>query len=252
MRHDDLKLGPDYPLTLSSRNNLAETYRIAGLTVRAIAQNQAMRKLCEAKFPPGNFETLVSRNNLGLAYQDAGRLSEALGLFQSALGLLEVRPGVAPPRGGPASCAVVRALEQTTRRRPLEIQGRDARLARRRLRALTFPRGELAGLADQGEQAGDGHSVADFRPHWAQSPAQQGDDRANGGADPGEVERGPAGGGPRSREWEGSWVLCLSPFTVAAGFLQRPDLGAVTVVASVSGRDRPIATHIISSPVARG
>jgi tetratricopeptide (TPR) repeat protein len=40
---------------------------------------------------------LVCRNNLGLAFRDAGRLSEAIECFQSALGLLEVRPGGAHP-----------------------------------------------------------------------------------------------------------------------------------------------------------
>ncbi len=70
---------------------------MAGLTARAIAQNEADAQAVRGKLGPGNFDTLVARNNLGLAYRDAGRLSEALGLFESALRRLEIRPGGSHP-----------------------------------------------------------------------------------------------------------------------------------------------------------
>ena len=78
-------LGPHYPDTLISRNNLASAYRDAGRLDEAIAlfeQNLEDRtRILGPHYP----DTLISRNNLASAYRDAGRLDEAIALFEQNL-----------------------------------------------------------------------------------------------------------------------------------------------------------------------
>ncbi len=104
---------------------------MAGLTAEAIAQNEATLKLCEAKLGADQFETLAARNNLGLAYRDAGRLAEALDLFEGALARLEVRPGDGHPLTLECRENLAAAYEPLGRYREAEELERGT-LARRR------------------------------------------------------------------------------------------------------------------------
>ena len=75
-------LGPNHPHTLSSRNNLAIAYSVAGRTAEAITIHEAMLKLEETKLGPDHPDTLAGRNNLALAYLAAGRTADAIALHE--------------------------------------------------------------------------------------------------------------------------------------------------------------------------
>jgi hypothetical protein len=70
-------LGPDHPLTLSSRNNLAEAYQAAGRTSEAIALLETNLADRERVLGPDHPDTRQSRNNLALAYGAAGRTTKS-------------------------------------------------------------------------------------------------------------------------------------------------------------------------------
>ncbi len=70
-------LGDTHPDTLTSRNNLAATYRAAGRLDEAIALHERTLTDREQTLGDTHPDTLISRNNLAAAYQAAGRLDEA-------------------------------------------------------------------------------------------------------------------------------------------------------------------------------
>ncbi|MEV8426995.1 tetratricopeptide repeat protein [Streptomyces niveus] len=77
--------GEDHPSALSSRNNLANSYRSAGDLGRAIplfeqTLTDRLRVLGE-----DHPDTLTSRNNLASAYESAGDLARAIPLYQQTL-----------------------------------------------------------------------------------------------------------------------------------------------------------------------
>ena len=70
-------LGPDHPNTLTTRNNLAESYRAAGRIDEAITLHKQNLNDRERILGPDHPNTLTSRNNLASSYREAGRIDEA-------------------------------------------------------------------------------------------------------------------------------------------------------------------------------
>jgi non-specific serine/threonine protein kinase/serine/threonine-protein kinase len=86
-------LGPDYPDTLVSRNNLAVAYKSAGRLTDALPLYEKTLRLVMAKLGPDHPTTFTSMNNLARAYQAAGRLTDALPLFVESLKRLKAKLG---------------------------------------------------------------------------------------------------------------------------------------------------------------
>jgi eukaryotic-like serine/threonine-protein kinase len=78
-------LGSDHSETLSSRNDLAKAYSLAGQLPEAIALHEGTLKLSEVKLGPDHPDTLGSRNNLAEAYELLGRWAEAEVLYRDNL-----------------------------------------------------------------------------------------------------------------------------------------------------------------------
>ncbi len=70
-------LGPDHPDTLTTRNNLAESYRAAGRIDEAITLHKQNLNDSERILGPDHPSTLTTRNNLTSSYRAAGRIDEA-------------------------------------------------------------------------------------------------------------------------------------------------------------------------------
>jgi tetratricopeptide (TPR) repeat protein len=77
--------GPDHPDTLTSRNNLASAYGLAGDLGQAIPLFEATLADSERALGPDHPDTLTSRNNLASAYGLAGDLGQAIPLFEATL-----------------------------------------------------------------------------------------------------------------------------------------------------------------------
>ncbi|MDX8037040.1 tetratricopeptide repeat protein [Lentzea sp. BCCO 10_0856] len=82
--YEDL-LGADHPDTLSSRNNVAHAYELAGDLGRAISLYEATLADRERVLGLDHPATLVSRNDLAGAYESAGDLGRAIALFEATL-----------------------------------------------------------------------------------------------------------------------------------------------------------------------
>jgi tetratricopeptide (TPR) repeat protein len=91
-------LGPEDPLTLVSRSNLAASYLDAGRTAESIAMNEATLKSRRSKLGVDHPDTLISRNNLAAAYLASGRIAEALALHEANFKLYESRLGADHPQ----------------------------------------------------------------------------------------------------------------------------------------------------------
>jgi tetratricopeptide (TPR) repeat protein len=78
-------LGNDHPHTLSSLNNLAITYRIAGQLDKAVTLYEEALADRERVLGSDHPDTLASRNNLAFAYRVAERLDEAVALYGRTL-----------------------------------------------------------------------------------------------------------------------------------------------------------------------
>jgi len=89
----EVALGPDDANTLTSRNNLAVSYRAAGRTTEAIALNEQTLKLRTSKLGPDDPDTLTSRNNIADAYVAGGRTSEAIAMHEETLRLMTSKLG---------------------------------------------------------------------------------------------------------------------------------------------------------------
>ena len=79
------ELGPDHPDTLTTRHNLANSYRSAGRIEEAIALEQAVLADRERILGPDHPNTLTTRHNLASSYWSAGRVEEAIALQQAVL-----------------------------------------------------------------------------------------------------------------------------------------------------------------------
>ncbi|MEU4765084.1 tetratricopeptide repeat protein [Actinosynnema sp. NPDC023794] len=77
--------GPDHPETLTARGNLANAYRAAGDSGRAIPLLEAVLADRERVLGPDHPDTSTSRNNLAYAYETAGDLGRAIPLYEAAL-----------------------------------------------------------------------------------------------------------------------------------------------------------------------
>ncbi|MEU3495304.1 FxSxx-COOH system tetratricopeptide repeat protein, partial [Kitasatospora cineracea] len=77
--------GPDHPDTLSIRNNLANTYKVAGVLDRAITLFESTLTDSERVLGPDHPSTLSIRNNLAGSYAAAGVLDRAITLFERTL-----------------------------------------------------------------------------------------------------------------------------------------------------------------------
>ena len=90
-------MGPDDPLTLASRNDVALAYDKAGRVNDAIAILEPTLKLMEARLRPEHPDTLASRNNLAMAYQQVGRVDDAAAMHERTLRFLESTLGPEHP-----------------------------------------------------------------------------------------------------------------------------------------------------------
>ena len=87
------EFGEDHPDTLTSKNNLAVAYEIAGRLDRAIALHDQVLKAQRAKLGDDHPHTLSSMNNLAMAYHKAGQLNRAIPLYEQALKTQRARLG---------------------------------------------------------------------------------------------------------------------------------------------------------------
>ena len=78
-------LGPDHPVTLAVRNNLAGAYNSVGRFGEAIELYERVLAKRERVLGPDHPDTLTTRNNLAGAYKSAGRFGEAIELYERVL-----------------------------------------------------------------------------------------------------------------------------------------------------------------------
>ena len=78
-------LGADHPDALTSRNNLAVAYRVAGDLGRAIPLFEQTLADSVRVLGADHPRTLGSRNNLAYAYESAGDLGRAIPLYEQTL-----------------------------------------------------------------------------------------------------------------------------------------------------------------------
>ncbi|MFD9756763.1 FxSxx-COOH system tetratricopeptide repeat protein [[Kitasatospora] papulosa] len=78
-------LGSDHLQTLTTRNNLAQSYWQAGRTSEAIAVHKAVLTDQERLLGSDHPDTLTTRNNLAQSYRQAGRTSEAIAVHEAVL-----------------------------------------------------------------------------------------------------------------------------------------------------------------------
>jgi eukaryotic-like serine/threonine-protein kinase len=76
------KLGPDHPLTLTTLQNLAANYTLAGKVREAIALLERTRDAETAKLGPDHPLTLTTLYNLAETYRTDGRFREAIELHE--------------------------------------------------------------------------------------------------------------------------------------------------------------------------
>jgi hypothetical protein len=83
---DELRvLGPDHPVTLTSRDNLASAYLSAAHLEQAIALSESTLADRQRVLGPDHPDTLESCNNLGFTYSAAGQLDRAIPLWEATL-----------------------------------------------------------------------------------------------------------------------------------------------------------------------
>jgi hypothetical protein len=91
------KLGADHPATLTSMNNLANSYAASGQNQRALKLREETLALRKAKFGPDHPATLTSMNNLAISYAAAGMSTRALELREETLALMKAKLGADHP-----------------------------------------------------------------------------------------------------------------------------------------------------------
>jgi tetratricopeptide (TPR) repeat protein len=77
-------LGADHLCTLTTLNNLAEAYRVAGKLPEAVALFEQVRDGLVKKLGAEHPFTLIALNNLASTYQAAGKLPEAVARYEQA------------------------------------------------------------------------------------------------------------------------------------------------------------------------
>ena len=78
-------LGPDHPVTLAVRNNLASAYKSVGRFAEAIELYEQVLDECKRLLGADHPDTLAVRNNLAGAYESVGRFGEIIELFEQVL-----------------------------------------------------------------------------------------------------------------------------------------------------------------------
>ena len=78
-------LGPDHPVTLSVRNNLALAYESVGRFGEAIDAGEELLLDCQRVLGADHPDTLTVRNNLAGAYKFVGRFGEAIDAWEELL-----------------------------------------------------------------------------------------------------------------------------------------------------------------------
>ena len=78
-------LGPDHPVTLAVRNNLASAYKSVGRFAEAIELYEQVLDECKRLLGADHPDTLTVRSNLAGAYDSVGRFGEAIELFEQVL-----------------------------------------------------------------------------------------------------------------------------------------------------------------------
>ena len=78
-------LGPDHPVTLTTRNNLAGAYRSVGRFGEAIELFERVLADQERVLGPDHPDTLATRNNLAHACRSVGRFGEAIDAWEELL-----------------------------------------------------------------------------------------------------------------------------------------------------------------------
>ena len=78
-------LGPDHPVTLAVRNNLAGAYRSVGRFAEAIELFEQVLDEHKRLLGPDHPDTLKTRNNLAGAYLSVGRFGEAIDAWEELL-----------------------------------------------------------------------------------------------------------------------------------------------------------------------
>jgi serine/threonine protein kinase len=86
-------LGPDAPETLSSVNNLAESYRVLGKLELALPLFEETLRRRKATLGDDDVNTLFSLSNLASAYRADHKLEQALPLYEEALRLRKATLG---------------------------------------------------------------------------------------------------------------------------------------------------------------
>ncbi len=93
------RLGPDDPLAIHCRTNLALAYGKAGQEAKSIALHEEMLRLGEARLGPDAPEiSSLVQNNAAVGYREAGRAAEAIALFERSVKTLEARLGPDNPK----------------------------------------------------------------------------------------------------------------------------------------------------------
>jgi serine/threonine protein kinase/tetratricopeptide (TPR) repeat protein len=90
--------GPDHPDTLSSMNNLADTYAVLGRQADALKLREETLSLFKAKLGPDHPQTLMSMSNLADTYAVLGRQADALKLREETLSLRKAKLGPDHPQ----------------------------------------------------------------------------------------------------------------------------------------------------------
>jgi tetratricopeptide (TPR) repeat protein/tRNA A-37 threonylcarbamoyl transferase component Bud32 len=86
-------LGPDHPVTLGCRINLAAAYAETGRLLEAIKLDEGTLERIEAALGPDHADALKCRVNLAAAYAETGRLLEAIKLDEGTLERMELKLG---------------------------------------------------------------------------------------------------------------------------------------------------------------
>jgi tetratricopeptide (TPR) repeat protein len=86
-------LGPNHADTLTSMNNLALGYQVAGKWDEAIALTEKTLQRMRSALGPDHADTLACMNNLAMGYRDLGQMDKAQRLLQETVNLMRTKFG---------------------------------------------------------------------------------------------------------------------------------------------------------------
>ncbi len=91
------QLGPDHRETLTSVNDLADSYAALGRYAEALQLREQTLALRREKLGPDDPDTLASMNSVARGFSETGRASEAAELFEQTLALRKAKLGADHP-----------------------------------------------------------------------------------------------------------------------------------------------------------